>query len=313
MKLKERILGLIFGQAVGDALGKGTEFLTAKQAAVMYPQGINSYKEIKHNPFEYLPGDYTDDTEMMLLILDSLLEKQSLDLQDIAVRFADWACNDPKDIGATTANVLCDPDYLKNPLHTAEFYWDSSGKKNAANGALMRTSILGAWDYLNTDQAVKNSALVSKLTHAAPQCAASCAGFCAAIACLFQGITDSEEILLVAKNQSAHYHSEAPSFIQLGFDRNFTEMALDNRQSMGYTYKTLAAGFTGLSAPSFQKGLQEIILAAGDADTNAAVAGAMMGARFGIDAIPHKWIRGLTQKSFLKKKADLFYNLVLNQ
>ena len=54
----------------------------------------------------------------------------------------------------------------------------------------------------------------------------------------------------------------------------------------------------------------KIVLSGGDADTNAAVAGAILGAKFGICHIPEEWRNGLLYASMLHGKVqDLyFYN-----
>jgi ADP-ribosylglycohydrolase len=74
---------------------------------------------------------------------------------------------------------------------------------------------------------------------------------------------------------------------------------------MGYTFKTLGAGFYALRqainrsnasiAPqvNFRNSIEEIIWEGGDADTNAAVAGALVGAYLGAMAIPESWRRDL--------------------
>ena len=38
--IKERFLGTIFGQAVGDALGLSTEFMSKQEVDRFYPNGI---------------------------------------------------------------------------------------------------------------------------------------------------------------------------------------------------------------------------------------------------------------------------------
>ncbi len=45
----------------------------------------------------------------------------------------------------------------------------------------------------------------------------------------------------------------------------------------------------------------------GDADTNAAVAGAILGAKFGICHIPEEWRNGLLYASMLHDKVQEFY------
>ena len=51
----------------------------------------------------------------------------------------------------------------------------------------------------------------------------------------------------------------------------------------------------------------KIVLSGGDADTNAAVAGAILGAKFGINQIPDEWRNGLLYASMLHNKAQEFY------
>ena len=63
---KNKILGCLFGQAVGDALGMGAEFLDKQEVRERYPNGLRHYDDIKDSIFRpFSPGDYTDDTEMM--------------------------------------------------------------------------------------------------------------------------------------------------------------------------------------------------------------------------------------------------------
>ena len=68
--IKERFLGTIFGQAVGDALGLSTEFLSKQEMNRFYPNGIEDYSQIvqDNHRCRWQRGDWTDDTDMMLCI-----------------------------------------------------------------------------------------------------------------------------------------------------------------------------------------------------------------------------------------------------
>jgi ADP-ribosylglycohydrolase len=44
--MEDNIKGLIFGQAIGDALGLTTEFMTKEDVMSCYPNGINGYQDI---------------------------------------------------------------------------------------------------------------------------------------------------------------------------------------------------------------------------------------------------------------------------
>ena len=143
--LKERFLGTIFGQAVGDALGLSTEFMSKQEVDRFYPNGIEDYSQIVQDDHRrrWQRGDWTDDTDMMLCILDSFVACQKVDILDIARRFKEWMMNGGMGIGRHTYNVMALGDYTSNPQKAAEIIWKMGKKKAAANGAVMRTSVVG--------------------------------------------------------------------------------------------------------------------------------------------------------------------------
>jgi ADP-ribosylglycohydrolase len=84
-------------------------------------------------------------------------------------------------------------------------------------------------------------------------------------------------------------------------------------KAIGYTYKTMAAGFWALNhASSFEDGLIQIVNEGGDADTNGAVAGALLGARFGISAIPPRFVTGILNKDYLESRIVKLTDFVLD-
>ena len=142
--IKERFLGTIFGQAVGDALGLSTEFMSKQEVDRFYPNGIGDYSQIVQDDHRrrWQRGDWTDDTDMMLCILDSFVACQKVDVLDIARRFKEWMMNGGMGIGRHTYNVMALGDYTSNPQKAAEIIWKMGKKKAAANGAVMRTSVV---------------------------------------------------------------------------------------------------------------------------------------------------------------------------
>ena len=137
--IKERFLGTIFGQAVGDALGLSTEFMPKQEVDRFYPNGIEDYSQIVQDDHRrrWQRGDWTDDTDMMLCILDSFVACQKVDILDIAKRFKEWMMNGGMGIGRHTYNVMALGDYTSNPQKAAEIIWKMGKKKAAANGAVM--------------------------------------------------------------------------------------------------------------------------------------------------------------------------------
>ena len=64
----------------------------------------------------------------------------------------------------------------------------------------------------------------------------------------------------------------------------------------GYAPKTLGAVLWASRHPEdFEEGLTAIVNAGGDTDTNAAPAGAALGARFGLGGIPQRWRRRVAE------------------
>ena len=93
----DKIKGTIYGQAIGDALGLGTEFMNDDEMAQKYPNGITHYSDIfqdRHRS-RWKPGAWTDDTDMMLCIADAIIKDKSVNLISIAQNFKDWACGIP--------------------------------------------------------------------------------------------------------------------------------------------------------------------------------------------------------------------------
>ncbi|MCM1348503.1 MAG: ADP-ribosylglycohydrolase family protein [Firmicutes bacterium] len=100
--------------------------------------------------FSFLPpphliptkGAWTDDTDMMLCILNGF-ENGNFNIHKIAQNFKDWADGAPMGIGAHTFKVLAIGDYVDQPEMCSKLWWNLSRKTSAANGALMRTSVVG--------------------------------------------------------------------------------------------------------------------------------------------------------------------------
>ena len=77
---------------------------------------------------------------------------------------------------------------------------------------------------------------------------------------------------------------------------------MQDEASIGYTLRALAAGLWAYwNARTFEDGLLSVVRAGGDADTNAAVACAILGAKFGFTAIPQEYVDGLIYKEQLEE------------
>ena len=124
-----RVLGSLVGHAVGDALGATVEFMSQQEIAETH--GVHR-EMIGGGWLDLEPGQVTDDTEMMLCLAESLVDRNGIvDLKDMAERLRAWYEDDPVDVGHTVRAGLhryCRTGELERP----------SGDQQAGNGALMR-------------------------------------------------------------------------------------------------------------------------------------------------------------------------------
>lgn len=303
----DRILGCIFGQAIGDALGLGTEFMSICEVKRHYPYGLCHYSQIiqDHHRSRWQKGSWTDDTDMMLCIADAIIEdKGKIDYLHIARNFKTWYNGSPMGIGSHTNKVLCLKDYVENPIKAAELIWRSSRCKSASNGALMRTSILGI-----IGDPVLDAERICKLTHADPRCI----GSCVIVSILIHSIIYMDKLLSLGEliKIGERYSPEIKPYIQKSTQCDLSELFLFSETDMGYTLKTLSVAiWAAYQANSFEEGLLSIVNAGGDADTNAAVACSILGARYGFANIPTNYISGLIGKDRLEMLCKTLISII---
>src|SRR5687768_15062895 len=108
MHRSHRIAGALVGSAVGDALGAPFEFGPPGQLSVLFPSPARGSKTemCGGGSLGWEPGEFTDDTQMALLLAASLVEQGGLDEVDVFERFRTWASAGPPDIGNQTSAVL---------------------------------------------------------------------------------------------------------------------------------------------------------------------------------------------------------------
>ncbi|XP_064632971.1 ADP-ribosylarginine hydrolase Tri1-like [Lineus longissimus] len=334
--LLDHIIGTFYGNCAGDAIGLLTEFMDREEAHRNYGKYKNL--EYKHkipdmHRYRWETGDWTDDSDQMILIMQSLTENNGkIDPKDYGGRIKVWMKRGFQElgdfggmgIGATTMAVLTHPKFQDNPHEAAADVWEKSGRYAAPNGAVMRTAILGIHDFKNIKNVIKNTLDVCKTTHADPRCQASCVAVTTAIAMMLQkeekhmtskGIMDIEAIIADSFDY-AKVHLEIQEQIEeLHFHINVKTLRalnLTEEKKIGYTFKCLGCGFWALRQRNFRQAIQAILMEAGDADTNCAVAGALLGCRVGMQNLPQTWISGFRHKKWLDEQISKYFTVLDN-
>jgi ADP-ribosyl-[dinitrogen reductase] hydrolase len=260
-----RAAGCLLGQVIGDSLGAQVEFKGAGEIARTHPQGVRELSD--RTVFHTMAGQPTDDSEMALALARSILKENGYDKERVLDSYREWLQTRPVDVGATTERGLLG-------LHTTE---------SESNGSLMRISPVGVWAAGDPARAARAAREDSALTHPNPVCVEACAGYAAAIAA---GIaTGSREAMLEAA--LAHSAGRARAAIEAGARG---EAPASYEQSMGWVLIALQNAFFHLVRHDVETALVDTVGRGGDTDTNAAIAGALLGACHGREAIPPRWV-----------------------
>lgn len=257
----ERAQGVLLGQVIGDSLGSRTEFKIPQEIGRLFPDGVRELAD--GGPHHTIAGQPTDDSEMALTLARSLLRHHGFERDRVLDAYREWMQTRPVDIGETTERGLLG-------LHTTE---------SESNGSLMRVSPLGVWAAGDPARAAAAAREDSALTHPNPVCVEACAGYCAAIAAGVAGASRKEMLKIAAAHctgvaQEAILRNRVPE----SFARGWVITALQN------------AFYRLGSAASVEESLVATVACGGDTDTNAAIAGALLGALHGRAAFPARWI-----------------------
>ena len=126
-------------------------------------------------PFGLKPGEWTDDTSMMLCLAESLVEKQVFDPVDQLDRYSRWYRH-----GHLSSNGSCFDigNTVRQALHifekTKEPYCGSTDPHSAGNGSIMRLAPVPLFYAQNPELAIEKSGESSRTTHAALTCIDAC-------------------------------------------------------------------------------------------------------------------------------------------
>lgn len=298
MTTRDRSAGALLGTAVGDALGVPYEFAT--------PLGASQYAEMIGGGLgHFAPGEWSDDTSMAVAVARvaatgaDLRTEAALDA--IAEGFLEWYDGGPADIGNQTAAVLgatrrrLDRGEVgaSRVMHEEAVTYTRYHAHSAGNGAVMRTAAV-AWAHPDDREACAEAArTVAALTHADPLAADSCVLWSeavrVAIADAVIDVTAGLDLLPQQRwDQWANWLADASSPTH--------ERVPGRRFSPnGYTVKAVQAAVAAITqtlavdTSHLPGALHAAVRIGDDTDTVAAIAGALLGARWGASAVPQSW------------------------
>ena len=242
--------------------------------------------------FGWLPGEWTDDTTMALCLAESIGANGLLDLDDVTRRYAEWASSGPKDIGNATGAALRGASSAAEARDQAQTYLERTGS-GAGNGTIMRAAPIGLAAN-SLEEAVDAARADAALTHGDPRAGHASAALCAAL-------LSPDDPIAAARAECA---GEAKLLEALDADAD--QLAVLAATEIGACWTALGVALHALTEiDDYERAVLWAISLGGDTDTNAAVTGALLGARHCVDAIPIRWLDALRGRDRIEKAAKV--------
>ncbi|KAL7720791.1 ADP-ribosylglycohydrolase [Entamoeba marina] len=327
--LKDRLVGMFLGQAVADAVGFATERLTKDEVDWYYGSEIIDYGKIlpdKHRirwmSKDMVAADWTDDTDQAILILDSIVRNNGkINVLDFAKRAYFWAAFGFPEVGdivglgygGSFSAAVHANNFLVDPINSTKQIWIENNKY-PSDGGVMRTSAVLASGWDNVEELVKNAKKICSVTHADPRCLVSVEVIVRILKDLLDCKTNIEDIIgnsVSFGKQSLKNEEHIKQFNEFTTPKTLKDMDLCNDRY--FTFKPVGCAIWALkkahqliktemnSTKIFENIIMDIIREGGDADTNAAVSGAVIGCYLGQHSIPDNWLKLKNLKWYINR------------
>jgi ADP-ribosylglycohydrolase len=297
----DRALGSVLGALVGDATGAVLEFFDG----TITPTDVTHALQLPGGgTWGVAPGQITDDGELTMSLLNALVESPRRPRAAAAEHYARWVASGPFDIGATTARSL---GCLRDPRFAARAHeagadvamTEAASERcmpSKANGSLMRATPLGVWGACggrNDAELVAAAQSDARLSHPNPACVDACVAYVLAIASLVRVPGDAAHALESARAwtrenaceevRSWLAEADVGTLVPYSPHDGFVRIAFT------HAFRHLRLGTPYIEA------LSETLAGGGDTDTNAAIVGGLVGARWGASGIPEAMKRAVLE------------------
>ena len=246
---------------------------------------------------------------------EALLEGGDL-TRRFAARLVTWHNVNERGMGRFTRQSIAQLEDRVPPSVASYAVFLAWGAR-ASNGGIMRCAPVAVARRRHPEHLVRDTADTCAVTHYPPACQWSCIIINSVVEVLLGGNVPGMKRLLEAARADG-----CPDLVALGQASGIpTSLLADaasgkrstgdtlwmrgNRGPGGHTVLTLQAGLWAATTPlSFEESLMALVTAGGDTDTNGALAGAVLGARYGESAIPLRWTAYVPQKERLANLAE---------
>jgi ADP-ribosyl-[dinitrogen reductase] hydrolase len=311
-------LDILFGTAVGDALGVPVEFKSRDYLKQHPVTGMTGY-----GTWNQPPGTWSDDSSLTFCLAEAIAEGYSL--ENSARRFIRWfregywgAHHKVFDVGMATQQAILRLEIIFDSGNLQELKnLKGGGDENEnGNGSLMRIMPL-LWVIAGKD-IQKQFEMIwenSALTHRHIRAAICCFIYLKIAEELMFGKNPKEaykeaSVATLTLWKEMHFPDNEKKHFERIINRNISDLPVEQIKSGGYVIESLEASiWCLLNTSDYRSAVLTAVNLGDDTDTTAAITGGLAGLYYGKDAIPSQWIEKLARKYDIMHLADKLDNL----
>ena len=306
---KNKVMGGIFGLIIGDVVGVPYEFYEAEELPEIGKIDMIPPKEFEKSYPDVPYGTYSDDSAQFLCILDSYIQNDSFNIEDIADKISRWlnevlwaVDNIVFDVGNQTLKAIREFKRGISPLKSGFIVPNGKG-----NGSLMRDLGIVLLHKGTEEELIKNSHEQSMITHGHICNQICCALYSLIARNLLLGYEFNHSYNMAVKKLKEVYKLNSDYLGEL--ENNIISNNLIE-SGTGYVVDCLKSTFKVIrESNSYEETIKKSIALGNDTDTTAAVAGGLAGIIYGYDNIPKRWIKELRGK---EKILNIINNIEYN-
>jgi ADP-ribosyl-[dinitrogen reductase] hydrolase len=298
-------LGALMGMAIGDALGMPVAGWSADRIRERYGEIDGYYPRVFADGSAIKAGEFTDESELALCIVESFtVNNGEIDVDNIGARFLYLARGEAQRwIPPDTLRALLAADETMNFVQPLDEDGPATGDVAARGIPIGLIHAVGGFD---ADGMRADAESATRITHGSPAAIAATT----AVAHLVRTAARDDSPPKVWIRQAAE-------FLGAGATADALSRVSEDNASLdltdGAASVVSSAAAIAVDSSDFPSAVIAAVNAGGPTDSRGAIAGAIVGARWGIAGIPQKMIDELEGRIYISLAAPWFYRTALRR
>ena len=317
IEVEDMFVGALLGGAIGDALGCFCEGWDRDRIKAV--EGLTDHYRGRVNREGVLTrpaGEYTDDTQQTLVLVESIIACEKVDPEDLSNRFlAMWREGLLQMYGRAFKETL---ERLDQGLAWSE----AASKDHPSNGAVMKIAPVGLWHWATGENILDDAIAASHVTHQDPRAVAPAVAMAHVVGHLVtHRPLDGSEVLDVAEwsarpicESTGDLIAQVGTLLTMNEEDAWAAMVKMPESSREKAIPSEAQATIVVALEAFLRSEGEFIptveralLTGGDVDTFAAIAGTLSGLYHGTAGLPQHLLETLVERTEIESLSRELY------